>query len=125
MNSQTRLCWLAIGTLVLGVALIVWPSRGSDTPKKNDPPPARLRRPVALVLADKDKYLFVANRTGGSVTTIDVAMNRVVAETPVGRTLADLCLTPDEKHLLAVDENADELLLLTRNGPALEAAARV
>ncbi len=57
MNAQTNLRWLGAGALFLGIALVAWPGRSVDAPKENDPPTARLRRPVALVLADKGRYL--------------------------------------------------------------------
>jgi cytochrome c peroxidase len=88
-------------------------------------PPARLRRPVALVLAENDKWLFVANRTAGTVSVIDTDKGRVIGESEVGRKLADLSATPDGKRLLAVDEDAAELLVLNRSGPALEIVGRV
>src|SRR5207253_3207328 len=50
---------------------------------------------------------------------------RVAGETEVGRKLADMAMTADEKYLLAVDEDADELIVLARSGPALEVLARV
>jgi YVTN family beta-propeller protein len=84
----------------------------------------RLRRPVALVLADDGKQLFVANQRSGSVSVIDTAALRPVAEAAVGRRLADLAAAPDGR-LLAVDEGADELLLLGRKGPTLEVTGRV
>ena len=64
----------------------------------------RLRRPVALALA------MVAKRFRGqphrwTITTINVGKGRLVADTSVGRKLADMCLMPDEKRLLVVDEN--------------------
>src|SRR5947208_3433299 len=65
-----------------------------DLPGEAQPKPtgleARLRRPVALVLADHDRWLFVANQRSGTVTTIDTNTLRVVAETEVGGRLSDL-----------------------------------
>ncbi len=88
-------------------------------------PAARLRRPVALVLAENDKWLFVANRTAGTVSVIDTEKGRAIGESEVCRTLTDLAATPDGKSLLAVDEEAAELIVLKRSGPALEVAGRV
>ncbi len=85
---------------------------------------ARLRRPVGLVLCDGGKWLFTANRTGGSISTIDLALNQTVRETSAGRRLVDLAITPDERLLLAVDQEADELIVLTREGPRVRVMSR-
>jgi YVTN family beta-propeller protein len=84
-----------------------------------------LRRPVALALTDEGKWLFVANRSSGTITTIDSAKYQSVAEVAVGQRLADLTPTPDARHLLTVDEANDELILLRRQGPSLEIAHRL
>lgn len=70
------------------------------------------RRPVALALAADGKRLFVADRDAGAVSVIDTEKRRVVAEALVGKRLADLTILPDGR-LLAVDESAGELLVLS------------
>jgi YVTN family beta-propeller protein len=74
-----------------------------------------LRHPVALVVAE-EKWLFTANERSGTVSVLDLERNQTVAEVPVGRKLADLVAIPDRPHLLAVDEEANELILLSRQG---------
>ena len=86
---------------------------------------ARLRRPIAMVLVDEGRLLLVANRRSGSVSIVDTASNRVVSETPVGRELADMAVTPDGKRLLVVDEAAGELVILTRSGDQLSVTQRL
>jgi YVTN family beta-propeller protein len=98
------------------------PSKPADT--AGDPKP-QLRRPVALVLADKDQRLFVANQRSGSVTVIDTASLRPVAEAAVGRRLADLTAAPDGRHLLAVDEAAHQLVVLTRHDTSVRVVRRL
>jgi YVTN family beta-propeller protein len=83
-----------------------------------------VRRPVALAIVDGGKLLFVANRRSGSVSVIDTEKARAVAEASVGRGLADLAATPDGRWLLAVDEEAHELILLGREGRKLRVAGR-
>lgn len=85
----------------------------------------QLRRPTALALADKGKWLFVANQRSGSISVLDTSNLRVLAEVNIGRKLADLALLPDERHLLAVDEEADQLVLLARRGTLLEPVERL
>ncbi len=83
-----------------------------------------LRQPVALVVADEGRRLFVANRSAGSVSTIDVERGRVLAETAVGKRLADL-VDGGEGQLLAIDESAGELAVLKRDKDSLTMAARL
>jgi YVTN family beta-propeller protein len=99
-------------------------SRADDSSPKTAPP-ISLRRPVALALADDGKWLFVANRDSGSISVIDPAEARAVAEVPAGRKLADLAITPDGRRVLAVDEDAGELLVFVRDGSKLQAPQRV
>ena len=83
---------------------------------------ARLRRPVALRLSENEDSLFVANRRGGSVSIVDLANEKTVAEFPIGKQISDLVTTPDHKWLLATDEAAHELVVLEINS-ALPAAS--
>src|SRR5438132_866036 len=71
----------------------------------------RLRRPVALTLTDDGKWLFVANQRSGTISTIDTATLRTCAEVSGCRRLADIASTPDGRRVLALDEEAGELVL--------------
>ena len=84
----------------------------------------KLRQPVALVSAEEGRRLFVANRRAGTVSIIDVEAGRVIAETAVGRRLADLA-DGGEGRLLAIDEAAGELVVLKRDKDSLAAAAHL
>jgi YVTN family beta-propeller protein len=119
--SLPRGCATALlGCLALGGLL------NSAGPPDPGPGPlrSRLRRPVALALADDGKWLFVANSRGGSVSVLATATLRPVAEVDVGRQLADLAATAGGP-LLAVDAGAGELIVLRRQGAVVEPAARV
>lgn len=114
--------WLTL-SLVLPAA--VWlggreAAPGAGTAKEGSRP----RRPVALALVDGGKALLVANRRTGSVSVIDTAAARVAGEANVGRGLADIAATGGGR-LLAVDEVADELLVLKRDGSELRVAGRL
>ena len=91
----------------------------------DEPLASRDRRPVALAFADGGTLLLVANRGSGTVSVVDVASAKVVAEWGVGRGLADLAPLADGRHLLAVDQDADELILLERRGRSIEVVDRV
>ena len=84
---------------------------GQDQGPREEHAP-RLRQPVAAVCADGGRTVVVANRRAGSLSVIDAAARRVVAEYDVGHALADLAILPGGHHLLALDEAANELLLI-------------
>lgn len=110
---RTLLCAVCVGAVFSGLT----PGRPPHEPARSG-----LRRPVAL--ADAGRWLFVGNRNG-SVSVIDTAAARVVSEIPIGRTVADLVATPDGTHLLAVDEDAGELVVLRRDESSLTVARRL
>ena len=72
----------------------------------------RMRHPVAIANADGGKTIIVANRRSGSLSVIDTASRSVVAEDDVGRGLADLVSISGGRYLLALDQTANEFLLL-------------
>jgi YVTN family beta-propeller protein len=80
---------------------------------------------VALALADDGRWLFVANQRAGTVSVLDTAGPHMLAEVPVGRRLSALALTPDGRHLLALDEDANHLVRLTRQGSRVEVRDRL
>jgi YVTN family beta-propeller protein len=81
-------------------------------PSESSQAARRIRQPVALACADGGKIVLVANRKSGSISVIDVPARRVIAEFDVGRGLADLAFSQDGRHLVAVDPEVNELLLL-------------
>ena len=86
---------------------------------------ALLRHPIALALDESGHRLLVANRRSGTLSVIDTSKLVVVFETRLGRSLADLTLVPGheptETELLALDEEAHTLLMLTLSGPVRRA----
>lgn len=100
---------MILGAFVLIVSgWMLLPLPGSDQPTKSSAP--RLRRPVALLLTEQGKKLLVANRDSGTIAIIDPFQGKIVAETRVAERLADL--TGDNKVLVAVDEQAHEVVVL-------------
>jgi YVTN family beta-propeller protein len=80
---------------------------------------------VALACADGGKTLLVANRRSGSLSVIDTASRLVVAEHDFGRGLADLAVLSDGRHLLAVDQPANELVLIDVRDRAIRVVERL
>src|SRR5262249_45725066 len=110
-------------TAMAGLLLLAGLRADNPTlPVKAEP---RLRRPVALALADNGQWLFTANRDSSTISVIDTATLRVTSEVTVSaRKLADLVLTPDGRHLLTVGEAHNELFLFARRGGTLDEAGR-
>src|SRR5437870_2197546 len=88
------------------------------------PAPSRLRRPVAAVLFDAGQTLCVANARSGTVSLLDIDKGNVRAEIAVGLGLSDLALLADGKHLLATDDKAHELIVLTYDATGLSVRSR-
>jgi YVTN family beta-propeller protein len=117
MSRSYRVRTVLVGAVLGGMALVAsW----SDRALPADAKPAGPRRPVALALADG--ALFVANRSG-TVSVIDTASLKLVAEVPVGRKLSALAVIPE--GIVVADEDASELIVLRRRGARLDSLARV
>ena len=85
----------------------------------------RQRHPVALVCADGGRTLLVANQKSGSLTVIDTAARRVIAEHDVGRSLVDLAILPDGRSLLVVDRPANQLVLIDYRDRSIRVTDRI
>ncbi len=73
---------------------------------------AVLRRPVALQFSGDGTTVYVANQQSGTVSIVDAAGKRVVAEIAIGKQLSSLAILPTRNWLLATDEAAHEVILL-------------
>jgi YVTN family beta-propeller protein len=109
--------------LVVAVVLLAW-WRASPAQPPTPPEQRAWRRPVALALSGDGKQLLVANRARGSVSVVDTEKQRVADEVAVGARLADLVVLPDGR-VLAVDEEAHELVLLGHRDATLEVVGRL
>jgi DNA-binding beta-propeller fold protein YncE/mono/diheme cytochrome c family protein len=97
----------SVAVLTALVILIPRPSASSSSVGAKP----RLRRPIAMALSNDGRRLFVANRSG-SLSMLDTSERRLAGEIIVGKSLADLTATSDGR-LLAVDEGAGELIVLS------------
>jgi len=102
-GSGLSLWLLACGCVAVS-AEMVWAEEG--------PPPARLRRPMALALSADESQLWVANRRSGTVSLCDIPSRKILREIPVAKQLADLTILPDGR-LLILDDAAHELRMLS------------
>ncbi|HEX3725846.1 MAG TPA: hypothetical protein VHV08_06370, partial [Pirellulales bacterium] len=98
-------CALAIGTILL----IVLRDRGSRPGEAVAAAPktaiaesaaATDRSPVDLVLTEDERFLVTVNQTSNSVSLVDVAAGRVVAELPCGEHPAAVATVPGSNRLL-------------------------
>jgi len=69
--------------------------------------------------------LFVANRSSGSISVIDVTQGAVVAEVDVGKGITDLALSSDGGWLFAADEQTHELIVMRCAADAPEVTTRL
>ena len=84
-----------------------------------------MRQPVALAVTDGGKTVLVANRRSGSISIVDSEARKVVAEYDVSRGLADLANLPGGRYLLAVDQVANQLLLLDTHQRLIRVVDRI
>ncbi|HZW30691.1 MAG TPA: cytochrome c peroxidase [Isosphaeraceae bacterium] len=116
----------AFGAICLAGLVLALQEKGrGEEPGNAGPLARRVRQPVALAIVDGGKTLLVANRRSGSLSVIDTASRRVVAEHDAGRSLADLAALPDGRHLLAADQAANELLLIAYRDRSIAVVDRV
>lgn len=117
-----RRSWPRWRLVLLAGLLSIWPLAQASSLR---PPSSRLRQPIALVLADEGKYLFVANQKSGSISCIDTSTGQISTDTDLGGRLSDLAATPDGRHFLALDETAGQVVLLQRKSDRLTALKRL
>ena len=83
-----------------------------------------LRRPSGLALSADEKMLYVANRRSGTLSVVDLAKRETVEEASIGKRLSGLTSIGQDR-LLAIDEEAHELVLLHVDGPRLTVRSRI
>jgi len=120
--------WSALRAVIVAFsgALVLTPvCAGDGTLSKEATQAPRLRRPVALALTGDGRWLYAANRTAGTISTVDTTVPSVVSEIQVGKKLSDLVLSADGRQLLACDEEVDALFVLARQGAALHIIQKI
>ncbi len=87
--------------------------------------PTHHRRPVALVTRDNGRHMLVANRASGTISIVNIRSQRVLSETRVGQSAADVALTPDQHHLLVLDPRQRLLTCCRLDKHAVRVAFRI
>jgi YVTN family beta-propeller protein len=70
------------------------------------------RSPSDLALSRDGRWAVTANTTSDTVSLVDVAGGRVVAETPAGRAPFGVALARDGRHAVVTDRDGDSVTLL-------------
>src|SRR5262249_10102455 len=100
--------------LVLGLALGRLPTAAqpADPEPARQPPAEVARSPVALLLPADERRLLTVNQTADTVSLVEVAGGKVLAEVPVGRRPSGIALTPDERTALVTNTYGHDLTVL-------------
>jgi YVTN family beta-propeller protein len=98
---------------------------GDGAPAPSTITASRLRQPVALAVTDGGNTLLVANRRSGSVSVVDTTARKVLAEYDVGRSLADLASLSTGRYVLAVDQVANQVLLIDSHDRMIRVVERI
>jgi YVTN family beta-propeller protein len=77
------------------------------------------RSPVDLVLTADEKYLLTANQTAGTVSLVQTADGKVLAEEKCCERPSGLALTPDGQRVLVTGTFSGELTAFTLDGEKL------
>ena len=125
MRSAGRRLAPSLG-LVL-IALVIAPCGSTAEPGApvGDEPASRWRRPVALAVGGGGTTLLVANGRSGTITEIDLASEKRIAEYEVARSLSDLVPLPVGSRFAAIDPEAGDLLLLEHHPKSLTVKSRL
>jgi YVTN family beta-propeller protein len=122
-SMRKRTGFLLVTACLVGLPWLLHGQAGG-TAEKSRPAGPRLRRPIALALADGGQTLLVANRDSGTVAVLDTRRLQVIGETRLGRKLADLAATRDGNLVLLADEQAGEVILVARRQGVLREVGR-
>ena len=120
-HIKARIVRVSLGLLAMS-ALWSVPLAGEQVSGERQ---LRFRGPAALVLVDDGKLLLTANRRSGSISVIDTTAGRAIDEISIGKKLSGLVAIPGRDILLAIDEEAHEVILVHRKGRKLTVVARL
>lgn len=112
---------LAIPALISAFALTSTPGRADQDPPVAEPH----RSPIALALSGDGARLLTANQTSNSVSLVDTAAGKVLAEITTGEKPAGVAMTRDGKLGAVTHWYGYDLVLLEVGPDALTEAGRV
>ena len=116
VSRSSRIALACTGVLaVLACLYLRSDSAGQTAPAKE---PGADRSPVDLILSPDGSWMATVNQTSSSVSLVDIASGKVLAETACGKRPAAIALTPDNSQLLVTGTYSGELTFLSINGSA-------
>jgi len=77
-----------------------------------DAPAAKYRSPNAICLSVDGRWAYVVNMTSDTVSVLDIAARKVVAEIPVGRSPADAACAPDGRTLYVTNGHGSSVTVV-------------
>ncbi|MFP6667562.1 MAG: cytochrome c peroxidase [Pirellulales bacterium] len=115
-ESPLQPACLRILSLILasGSVGITCPGLGEDTQRQVPNLAEHLRRPVALIVANES--LQIGNRRSGTITVVELADSRIVAEHAVAERIADMAKLNSSGEILVVDDAKRRLLKVSLAG---------
>lgn len=85
----------------------------------------RLRRPVAVAVAEDGKRLLVANRDAGTIALLDPRARRLVREFPLAQRISGMAYAPKTSLIAATDEAAGVLIFAECRNDRLGSPVRI
>jgi cytochrome c peroxidase len=122
MAKTMRFLFWGAGFVVLPLILS---GQASEARSEKEPTGFRLRRPIALILVEKDKKLLVANRDSGTLAVVDTQRLQMVSEMRVGGKLSDLAAVRNGELIAVSDEEAGSIVLLSYQNGSLQERRRL
>ena len=125
MRNAARIRVPTVSSLAAILALLGGVSALADGPAARPTLETRLRRPVALLAAGE--RLLVGNCRSGTITVIDPAGGRIVAEHAVAKRIADMAILDADGRIVVLDDARRELrsASLTGSGASVRPIANV
>jgi YVTN family beta-propeller protein len=102
-----------------------WSFIEGDSPATAAPSADGDRSPVGLVLTPDEKWLVTANQTADTISLVDVAAGKVVAEVACGSRPAGIALAQDPLRVLATGSHSGDLRIYELNDKALRQVGQV
>src|SRR5688572_27526263 len=116
-SSRVVLVVAAAATFVFGQSSLTGSDVHADEQRAQVVPGCS---PVDLVLTPDETRIVTANQFANSISLVDVASGKVVAEAPCGDRPSNVAITPDGRRVLATASYSGELVVYSLQSDRLE-----
>ena len=119
--------WLlcAAASALAGLAAAAPRLSARDEPKPQTPPATTHRSPIALAVLPAGSRVLTANQTSNSVSLVNLAQGKVIAEIETGEKPAGVAVTSDGKTALVTHWFGYDVAILNIEGDTLSIKGRV